>query len=208
VQYMRYANRSDKAWDYGFFVTRYIEPGFLEHNWYPGDKAIQVATADGVPIGAVLERKEGYDLRGFEALQAHNLALADTLYTLEIAKYPHNEAARLNLADMYLQLNKLPEAKKQLDEILAAAPSHSIALTKLGVLYLQQNNAAKAEETFLQILKIDQRELNAAYYLAVIYAQKGQLEDAAAYVDMVAANAPEFAAAHDLQLKIHQKLGH
>ena len=188
ASYMRYHNRSDKPWDYAFFVTRYIDPGFLENKWYPGEKAIQVAKADNTPIGAILERKEGYDYQAVEAMKMQNVARMDSLYTLEILKYPHSEGAKMNLANMYMQTKQPEKAKKQLDEVLAAAPNYGNALSMLGNYYSQKGDINKAEEVYQRIVKDNDRDLQAMYYLAAIYLQKGDFEAAARYIEPVVTN--------------------
>jgi thioredoxin-like negative regulator of GroEL len=205
ASYMRYHNRSDKPWDYAFFVTRYIDPGFLQNKWYPGEKAIKVAMADNTPIGAVLERKEGYDLQAMEAMKTQNAALADSLYRMEIQKYPHSEGARFNLATLYEQTNQPEKSKEQLDAILAAAPNYGNALSQLATYYLRKNDGNKAEELLQRIVQDNDRDLNAMYFLAMIYMQKNDLEAAQRYIEPVVANAPDFQAAVNLQQEIYKR---
>ncbi len=202
--YVPYANRSDKKWDYAIFVTRFIDPDLLKKGWFPGDKAIHSELVDGIPVGAVLERKEGFDLRGFEALKANNAELADSCYTAELAKYPRNEAVRFNLANLYTQLGKVEEAKKQYNAVLEVAPNHSFALKQLGMLYLKANDVKNAEETLLRIYK-NAKDPETGYYLAVLYAQKGDMESASRFIDEVLMQQPDLQPALELQKQIYSR---
>ncbi|MEY4926442.1 MAG: hypothetical protein RI894_878 [Bacteroidota bacterium] len=202
--YVPYANRSDKKWDYAIFVTRFIDPDLLKSGWFPGDKAIHTELVDGVPVGAVLARKEGFDLRGSEALKANNLALADSCYTAELAKYPRNEAVRFNLANLYTQLGKVEEAKKQYNAVLAVAPNHTFALKQLGMIYLKANDMKGAEDILLRVYK-NGKDPETGYYLAIIYMQKGDVESAAHFIDEVLLQQPDLQAALDLQKQIYSR---
>ncbi len=200
--YVPYANRCDKKWDYAIFVTRFIDPDLLKKGWFPGEKAIYTEMVDGVPIGAVLERKEGFDLKGFEAMKAGNAALADSFYTAELAKYPKNEAVRFNLANLYAQLGKLPEAKKQYNSVLEVSPNNIFALKQLGMLCLKNNDAQGAEDALMKVYSAN-KDPETGYYLAVLYAQKGDMDSAAHYIDEVLMQQPDLKPALDLQQRIY-----
>ena len=184
--------------------TRFIDPDLLKNGWFPGDKAIHTETVDGVPIGAVLERKEGYDLKGYEAMKTGNAARADSFYTLELSKYPKNEAIRFNLANIYGQLGKIAEAKAQYNKVLEVAPNNTFALKQMGMLCLKANDTAGAEDALTRVYKNNQ-DPETGYYLAVLFAQKGDMDSASRFIDEVLQQQPDLQPAIELQKQIYSR---
>jgi tetratricopeptide (TPR) repeat protein len=175
VSYMRYHNRSAKAWDYAFFVTRYIDPGFLKSGWYADEQAIYTEKIAGTPIGCILERRDSSDYLAVKEMQSKTAQVArlDSLLLQAIKANPHNEGAIINLANIYLQTNRLPEAKKQIDGLLAAAPHYTEANQLLGKYYIQQNDAKNALVVYAELADSDPRNTEAVYYKALLQAQTG-----------------------------------
>ena len=207
VSYMRYHNRQEKPWQYAFFVARYIDPGFLKNGWFPNDKAIYTAKADGAAIGVVLERKEGYDFEGEKAFKAQNIAAADSLWHLEIAKYPHEEGVYDNLANLYLQTNRPDAAKPLIDKVLAAAPTFVDALLLEGQYYMTKQDWNRAETTYGRIIELNDRMSNAYYYIGLAKAQKGDLDGALEVLNKCIDGAPNFTQAYQLAASILDRKG-
>jgi len=68
---------------------------------------------------------------------------------------PHQFMARLELANLLHRTNRLPAAKKEILEVIDAAPGMGMAWVGLGRVHLAEKNAAKAEESFRKAVEVE-----------------------------------------------------
>jgi len=85
---------------------------------------------------------------------------------------------RLDLADLYLQLERYEEAEAILDAILATDADHRSARLLLGILRFQTDKLDEAEEILLSALVMNPNPERTHYYLGQIYEQRGDLAQA------------------------------
>jgi Flp pilus assembly protein TadD len=78
---------------------------------------------------------------------------------------PHLAAAQINQGIAYLYLQRLPEARKALDNATRAAPRDPHGWYALGLLERTENQSRKALEAFEKVITIDPADPD-AYYMA------------------------------------------
>ena len=76
VRYIRYYERGNSDWDYAVLANSYIDPNELRRGYWPPKNTIKTFDVDGKAVCAVLERKNRYDLEGYQLLQAKQPAAA------------------------------------------------------------------------------------------------------------------------------------
>ena len=82
---------------------------------------------------------------------------------------PDNNAARLNLANLYSERNRWPDAEEQYQEVLKREPKNASAQVGLGVLQRKRGRNPRAEEYYLAALESDPHHKMAHFNLAVLY---------------------------------------
>ena len=76
------------------------------------------------------------------------------------------------LVSTYVQTNRLPEALKQLEAVLAKNPNYAPALLTSGIIYTQMGDFAKARDSYEKALALDPNFIPALNNLAYIYSEK------------------------------------
>lgn len=185
VIYVRYYSRGEKDWDYGIFYSRFIDQSQLKNKSWPNTHTIYEATADGVPLSIVVERKDKSDFYAVNAMDAKNYAAADSLYAKAVQYDPKNEEALAGLGTAQLQLNEPARAIQSLTQSLQVYPANYSILSLLGFAYAQTGQTAQAIQLLNQSLEANPNNPQAYYYLGIIYQQKGDNATAKRYFDVV-----------------------
>ncbi|HEU0008917.1 MAG TPA: tetratricopeptide repeat protein, partial [Verrucomicrobiae bacterium] len=87
---------------------------------------------------------------------------------------PANLEAYLELSRMYIDAQRLDDARTQLEAIVARQPKEIWAHTMIAVTLELQNRKDEARERYQKILSMDSRAAIAANNLAMIYVDQGQ----------------------------------
>jgi tetratricopeptide (TPR) repeat protein len=93
--------------------------------------------------------------------------------TLKLA--PNLPGAYDLLVQAYIETNKLPQAVKQLEKLLAKEPKNSSALMTLGLVYERMKDYPKERDVYEKVLSIDPNFVPALNNLACLYSE--QLND-------------------------------
>lgn len=78
---------------------------------------------------------------------------------------------------LYL-MGKLPEAKQELSEVLAADPNLAAAHEVLGLVLLDEKKYAEAKREFTAVLGLNPGRVSARYYLGLTHLQAGEYQTA------------------------------
>ena len=76
------------------------------------------------------------------------------------------------LVAIYVEANKIPEALKQLETVLAKNPQYPPALLTSGIIYQRMGDFAKARDNYEKVLALDPNFVPALNNLAYIYSEK------------------------------------
>lgn len=173
--YTRYHERIKKNWDYGLYVTRFVNKGFVSSGWWPpGAEKLKERVIDGAPIWAVTKRSE-INKKGYRAMQAiKEKDLPKGLELLEEVAQdnPKDESALLLLAQYNLQTGQYPKAKKALDTLLAYSDSYSNSLGMMGIYQMTMKNNEEAKVFFEKATKANIKYVFGHFHLARLYAME------------------------------------
>lgn len=185
IVYIRFNERTQKDWDFGIFYTRPIDRSQLLNNSWLGSHTVYKVTADGIPLSAVMERRDKNDFYAEKAQDANDFARADSLFSLAVKYEPLNELSWYGLAVSQMQQQKISEAIGSLQRSLQIYPDNPTTFTMLGLAFAQTGDAENGIAYLNQSLKLNPNNPQAYYYLALIYQQKGDVATAKRYMDMV-----------------------
>src|SRR5205085_12622499 len=88
-------------------------------------------------------------------------------------EFDPNLAAAYNLlVAIYVHTNKLPEALKELETVLAKIPQYSPALLTSGIIFERMWDFAKARDNYEKVLALNPKFAPALNNLAYIYSEK------------------------------------
>jgi tetratricopeptide (TPR) repeat protein len=144
-----------------------------------GAAAGVAATAGTVPVPEVHGRNAEIFARATELLRAGRLVEAETLLLEITDDQPELAGPWINLAQIYLDQGREPDAVAALEQAVLANPANCAARTELGVLLRRRGEFADAEAHYLACLD-HQPEHEAAYLnLGILYElYLGRLADA------------------------------
>lgn len=105
----------------------------------------------------------------------------ETLWTVTARTAPRCVRAHYNLAGIYLQQNRLEDARREFVNVLAITPNHSDALAGLGEIAFQQKQYGQALGFALQANANDSHHFRTQYLLGSIYHAFKKLDVAETY---------------------------
>jgi len=117
---------------------------------------------------------------------ADGLPLFERALTLE----PRNAQAHQNAGLALLRLDRLPEARDQLEAALATSRRSPRSLNALGVVYSRLGEPAKAVEAWKRCVEADPQQYDALYNLGRVAGNLGDLTTARQALERFAATAP------------------
>lgn len=115
---------------------------------------------------------------GWQALESHNLALAEAKLELARAYVPDNAEINLALGNLWLERQQTARAASFYRAALAIDPRHKAALSNLGVLELENHRATAATDLFRAAIRVRGNEAKSHYLLARALLESGAKNEA------------------------------
>jgi tetratricopeptide (TPR) repeat protein len=125
---------------------------------------------------------------------------AATEFQAELANDPGNTQSMLYLADAYIQMNQVDQARPLLDKVLKIDPSLALAHLDVGIIYAEDGHNEDALRELLIAEKQMPNEVNVHWRLGRLYRTMGKKDEAKAEFDK--ASSLNKAADEDLYKKI------
>jgi len=127
-------------------------------------------------VDALLQKQPqsaaAYFIRGKIYEVEKNSSAAETALKKAVDLDPNLASAYNLLVATYVESNKLPEALRELEAILAKNPQYPQALLTSGVIYEKLNDSAKARDAYEKLLVVSPNAVPALNNLAYIYSEK------------------------------------
>jgi tetratricopeptide (TPR) repeat protein len=147
--YVRYYQRNETNWDYGIFMSRFLDKEQLQNGYFPGDNPIHIVAADGVPLTTVLQNDpERNGFKGQEAMQKGQDTLAITFLNKAAQKYPKDAENWRNLAVVNFQLGNKPAALDAVNKAYAISSLDITNANTAGAISLQAGDIPRAIQVF------------------------------------------------------------
>jgi glycosyltransferase involved in cell wall biosynthesis/Flp pilus assembly protein TadD len=173
VFYVRFDERDKKDWDYGFFYSRFIDPGQLENNSWISKDTIHIVKADNAPLSIIVKRTDKSDFYASQALKKNDFQTAILNYQQAIKSDSNNDLAYMGLTISYYQAGKLDSALAVAQNTLKIFHGYQNALMIIGAVKMQLGNFSQAAQTYSALIAKDSTNTTAYYNLARCYLQLG-----------------------------------
>jgi tetratricopeptide (TPR) repeat protein len=174
-------SRANRDWDYGIYNSRTVEPAQLKYGIWPSEKTIYSATADGVPLSVIIERKDKSDYLGYLAFKKDSFELASTLYKKAIAYNKQNEEAYINLIQSLMNIKQYQECLVYCSQWHTVNPDNDLAYVYEGIALAYSGNIDQAFTPLQTAIKMNPDNYQAYTILAQLYNQKGDKQSAQYY---------------------------
>ncbi len=176
VMYVSYTDRYKFKWDYGLFISLFVDGSQLRSGQWPMKSGTAyTVTQNDVPLLAVMKQDTSqFTFKGIEAMKANNLPLALENLNAEVAQHPDNDLALERLVDCEIAAQRFPEAKRAAAARLKIAPESPSALNLMATTLLQAGDTKAAVDIFNQILKKNPNDEQARSILSKIYERNGR----------------------------------
>ncbi len=122
--YVKYSDRYAKKWDYGIFLTRTIDKGYLQNGYFPPAGTIETIKADGAPICAIVKKTPGadYSYQATQYFNAKDFNNAIIYYQKALTEDPKNETVYINYAISLASTGRMKEAIDAINQGLKYTP--------------------------------------------------------------------------------------
>lgn len=140
--YVRYYQRAETDWDYGIFMSRFLDREQLQSGYFPGDAPIYVVKADGVPLTTVLQNDpERNAFKGNEALNQGRNEEAISYLQKAVRQYPLDVESWRNLSIAEFQSGKVQESLEAIGKAYGISSLDMNIAHTAGMLHLQAGDA-------------------------------------------------------------------
>lgn len=146
--YGKFDNRQTRDWDYFVTYPRYKTPYKLQNGLWPPANAVYVVEAGGVPLCAVLERKNNASIEAYKAYEEKNYELAIQKYEEYLKVDQSDENIYRFYAVALASVGRVNEAIAAMEKAVKLDPSRPDFYEMLYQLYLHVGNKAKAQEVY------------------------------------------------------------
>jgi Tfp pilus assembly protein PilF len=190
--YSRYYDRGNHDWDYAILYCNYIHPYQLTHGLWPPKNTVHEIKVDDVVVAAIVERKNRDDYLG-ASLMAEGMREQDRekldrarIYLENAVAYdPNNEAACLELGNIYSAFLRFDDARSTMDHLLEIYPEYDKALNIKGYTYLIESEAYgdpalidEAIRIISQAVQSNYKFYSGYYNLGLCYGMKDDRDNA------------------------------
>ena len=138
--YFDYYMRGNFDWDYAVVPSTFLSPFQLKEHFWPPENTVYRVEVRGVPVCAVIQRRQREDLEGYKALRRGQYDRARDHFLKALAVEPHNETALLNLARVYFYERAYAESKEVLNRLLDIYPRYEWALDLFGEIHFAEGD--------------------------------------------------------------------
>jgi tetratricopeptide (TPR) repeat protein len=101
----------------------------------------------------------------------------------ELDNDPRHFLAALYLADSYIQMNRMDDARPLLENLIKVDPKNAMEHVDLGVVYADEDRKQDAAKEFQEAIKIAPNNVNAHYRLGRLYRSMGETAEAKAELE-------------------------
>lgn len=141
--YVKFENRTNLNYDYGIFMSRFVDYDLLLADGWPAKNAIVTVERDDVPLTFAIKKTHDGDYNGAQALNQKNYPLAIQEFEAYLKTDPTNEIVWAKLGDAYLQSQNFAMAAQAWDKAASYYPTPNNIIMQ-GIAHAQNNDINKA----------------------------------------------------------------
>lgn len=205
--YVRYRQRHDADWDYGLFLSRFIDGSYIRQGSWPPVPTVHTIDVNSTPVLAIVKSPGKAAFAGISAQKQNQFAEAIPLLEEAIKQDPGDEIALSTLAFCYINTGQTDLAKTALDNTFKVDPENLTAANYLGLYHINRNEIEPAIRAFERAAELQENNFFAYYYLASLELQRNNLNIALDYAKKAVQTNPRFKGAYELAASIFDKMG-
>jgi tetratricopeptide (TPR) repeat protein len=178
VDYIRYPERNQKAWDYIIMHIALIPVEDIKTgNWLPPSTLFK-ASSQGKILSAVIKRPSTDDLKAFELLNQNQPDAAIGYFDSYLKADPKNTSILNTVGNILMQLGRIDSAEQYINKSYQADSSNMETKQFYGMMRLQKNDFATAQTIFSQIIQENPQYARAYYFLGMAQMGAGSMQQA------------------------------
>ncbi|MEZ5046264.1 MAG: tetratricopeptide repeat protein [Chitinophagaceae bacterium] len=179
IEYIRYPERNQKAWDYAFFHIALIPQNELKsRNWLPPSTTLYETKVFDKTLCAILKKPSNDDIKAQNFLKNNQIDSAIVYYKKYLSKDAQNASVLSSLGNLYLQLGQQNDAASYIEKSYQLDPNNIESAHYLGMLRMQQGKLAEAQTLFTKVIQANPNAITEYYFLGMCQAQMNQLDAA------------------------------
>lgn len=143
IVYSKFENRTEKDYDYGIFMSRFVDFELLKAGGWPAANRIVSIDREGVPLTFAIKKTHKGDYLGTKAMAERDYPAAIREFEAYLKTDETNEAVLAKLGQVYLNAGMFDKAAAVLKKAVAHFPSDNNKLM-LGMAYVQSGQTKEA----------------------------------------------------------------
>jgi tetratricopeptide (TPR) repeat protein len=186
IDYVRYHEKDQKAWDYAIFHTALIPLDVIQsENWVPAS-AVFTAEVKGKPLCVLLKRTSQDDVLGFQALQNGDRETALAYFMKYLAKDSTNVNVLAVTARVLMEMNQMDNAYLYANKAYTLDKTGIETKRVYGMALAYKGEGEKARTIFKEIVSERPDFVMGYYYMGMVEKGMGLYKDALVNFDRVA----------------------
>jgi tetratricopeptide (TPR) repeat protein len=178
MDYIRYAERNTKKWDYLIMHIALIPAEDIKSGTWMPASTVYKADIQGKTLCAVIKRPSYDDMKAYDFLQQNQIDSALHYFNLYLTKDSGNTSVLNMVSNIYMQTNRMAEAEQYINRSYRIDSSSMETKQMKGILCLQKNDFATAQLLFSQLLSENPQYAKGYFYLAIAQMNLGSLDAA------------------------------
>lgn len=205
--YVRYRQRHDAAWDYGLFVSRFVDAAYIQKGHWPPENTIHTIQVSGLPVLAIVKQDNQLAFEGISLQKQSRFTEAIPLLEQAVQQTPGDEVAWVSLAFCYLNIQQMEDARRAIEKTLDLDPDNITAYNYYGLYYVNTNNIDQAIRMFEKAVEIQENNFFPYYYLSLLEMQRNNLSLALEYGKLAVGYNPSFKGGYEQVANVYQAMG-
>lgn len=186
VDYVRYHEKDQRAWDYAIFHIALIPLDVIQsENWVPAS-AVFTAKVKDKPLCVLLKRTSQDDVLGFQALQNGDRETALSYFMKYLAKDSTNVNVLTMTARVLMEMNRMDSAYMYADKAYAIDKTGLETKRVYGMALAYKGEGERARSIFKELVAERPDFVMAYYYMGMVEKGMGLYKDALVNFDKVA----------------------
>jgi tetratricopeptide (TPR) repeat protein len=151
VDYVRYGQRYDKAWDYCILFSRFVDKNLLQGGYFPPKSMVASVNADETVLYAILKNDpERNAYKAAQCLAQKDFINALTYFDKSLTFDSNNETAYINAAIAAANVGDMNKAIAYIEQVLKMNPEDLDALQIAMQLYQAKGDTQTAQKYYSQ----------------------------------------------------------
>ena len=206
-RYVRYRERFKNSWDYGIFVNRFMDGAYIRAGSFPNSYSIHTIDVNGIPIASIEKVEDKTVFEAEQAIRGRRWDEGLQLYRQVLVSHPDNESAWAGLANAYLNLRQLSQAKESAQKVFEIDPENLNAMNFNAMAHLMEGDKQNAKNLFAKAIEVHPKNSMGMYYLATIYSQENNTQVALDLCKQCIEVYSAFKPCYELAAKVYDQIG-